>query len=647
MALEIGVIMQRITDPEILRQLNVPAQQAGSSQRYQKITDPNILTQLNTPDQQAPAPQQQGSKGWEPKIWNYPFVGRPPTPQETAQSGQDMSHAIVGGVQGLVNIVPDTLNMINPTSHKIPRANFAPEDTASKIGQFAAPFAGPQMLETGAMKTLSYFPKAMNALRDVMSAKKGATVTNALKEAGKTGAKVGYVNALENPDNPWPEFGKGLAMGSASDLLIPAARSAMTPLALTAKAALGGSLGYMGGQAMGVSPMGMAAGGAATAMGLPLRRIFGAEPQANVMSEMLRGVDQTEAAPVIAANRRLGTNATPGQASNNYVTRAAEERIKTSSDEAAYRAVELEKQAAKQQGNAFSKMLDKIYNPTKKNENAISRLYRESKDAKYDVDPVIVNAMAQEPIIKQAMDNVSRLKGMENVPMNNYEYLSQVKRELDAMHRAYRSSGNAAERIEANNIKSVRDGYRDFLGDNNVAYKQANALAHPRFVRDDLIDFVNRSPQDATGKRVYSTLFSGQRREKEVMQLVKKFPEAKQDIMDMKVGWKHLSDMKTPSQAGGQAAANIDMVRNTGNYIKNWLTKMGSSKGSIARLDYIHTPEWEKGFNKLAEIADKKQRIEKMSKYVMETALKTGLPQKEIGNLLDYLNSTEGDGNSN
>lgn len=623
-----------------------PGSLADIPQKIERYT-PTFADIPSSPQSQgvAVAPQQQRPGQWEPKAWNYPFVGRTPTPEETAQTGQDARHGIIGGVQGLGNIVPDTLNMINPTSHKVPRSEFAPEDMASKVGQAAAPFMGPQAIETGALKTLSYFPKALNYLKDLTALKKGAKVTNALKSAGKTAAKVGYVNALEHPDNAWSEFGKGAALGAGGELLFPMAGSAITPLAIAAKTGIGGTLGYMGGKALGVNPMGMAAGGAATAAGLPVRRMFGMEREANVMSEMLRGSNKTEVDPVIAANRRLGTNATPGQASNNYVTRAAEERIKTSSDEAAYHAVDLEKKAAKKQGSAFSRMLDKIYTPSKKNENAIRRLYDESKDKKYNLDPTIVNAMALEPIAKKAMDSVSLMKGMENVPMNNYEYLSQVKRELDAMHRAYRSSGNASERIEANNIKNVRDTYRDFLADNNPAYKQANALAHPRFVREDLTDIVNRNPEDATGKRVYSTLFSGRRRQNEVMQMVKNFPEAKQDIIDMKVGWKHLSDMKTPSQAGGQAAANIDMVRNTGNFIKNWLTKIGSSKGSIAKLNYIHSPGWEKGFEKLANIADKSQRKVKMAQFLMETASKTGLPQKEIGNLIDYLNSTESDEN--
>lgn len=622
-----------------LADLRQPAAVQSSGGYKPSLAD---LSQPPAPQAASPAPQQEQ---WQPQAWNYPFVGRSPTQQETAQAAQGARHAIAGGAQGLVNIVPDTLNMINPTRYQLPRANFAPQDTASRVGQMVAPFAGPQMLETGALKGLSYFPKALNYLRDLTKAKEGAKITNALKAAGKTGAKVGYVNALENFDRPWESFGEGMAMGAGGDLLIPAARSAMTPLALLAKAGIGGSLGYMGGKALGINPTGMAAGGAATAMGIPVRRLMGIEPEANIMSEMLRGVNQQEAMPVVAANRRLGTNVTPGQAASNYVTRAEEERIKTSSPDAAYHAVELEKEAAKQQANAFNRMLNKIYQPTKKNENAISRLYREANQSKYDIDPTIVHAMAEEPIVKQAMDNVSRMKGMENVPMNNYEYLSQVKRELDAMHRAYRSSKNASERVEAGNIKNVRDTYRDFLADNNPAYKQANALAHPRFVREDLIDIVNRAPEEATGKRVYSTLFSGKRRTDEVMKMVAKFPEAKQDIMDMKVGWKHLSDMKTPGQAGAQSAANIDMVRNTGNYIKNWLTKMGSSKGSIARLDYIHKPGWENGFAKLAEIADKGKRREAMAKYMMETAAKTGLPQNEMRNLIDYLSSTESDEN--
>jgi hypothetical protein len=210
------------------------------------------------------------------------------------------------------------------------------------------------------------------------------------------------------------------------------------------------------------------------------------------------------------------------------------------------------------------------------------------------------------------------------------------------MHREYRASSNAGERLESASIGNVRNVFNDFLKDNNPAYKQANALAHPRFVREDITDIVNRVPGEATGKQVYSALFRGRRRENEVMELVKNFPEARRDIQDMKVGWKHLNDMKTPSQAGAQSAANIDMIRNTGNAIANWLSKMGSSKGSMTRLEFIHSPEWERGFAQRAHLANQSQRIKEVTKYITQTAVKAGIPQTQISNLIDYLNSTEG-----
>jgi len=291
---------------------------------------------------------------------NYPFVNRPPTPQETKQTGQDAQEALIGGVQGLGNIVPDTANMLNPTKHQMPRFDFAPKTAASEVGQMAAPFAGPQALETGALSVLKFLPKALKSVKSLMAAKPGATVTNALKSIGKTSAKVGYVNALEHPENAWSEFGKGAALGAGSELLVPAALSSSPIISKLAKGAIGGTAGYYGGQALGLPGGASAAAGASMAAGLPVRRLMGIEPKAKVVNEMLSGVNESEASPVINANRRLGTNVTPGQASNNYVTRAEEERLKNAGGDVAQRAVELEKQAAKQQNNAFSSMLDKI-----------------------------------------------------------------------------------------------------------------------------------------------------------------------------------------------------------------------------------------------------------------------------------------------
>lgn len=281
------------------------------------------------------------------------FAGGVVTPEETSETAKNARHAAVGAVQGAANLIPDTLNLINPSSHKVPRFDFAPDTTASKVGQFATPFAGPALAESAILGALPYIPKAMNALKTLTTAMKAKPVVNALAKAGKAGTSVGYVNALEHPESPKKSFAEGFVLGAPLSLLAPLAASNIPLAALGAKFAIGGTLGYLGGKSgvFGDHPVAGAVAGASLAAGIPLR------PAA--VEETLNGLNWSDVSKAVSANRRLKTTVTPAEASGNYVTAANEGRLKRTEagQQSGYRFEETQKN---EQQSAWKKTLDKI-----------------------------------------------------------------------------------------------------------------------------------------------------------------------------------------------------------------------------------------------------------------------------------------------
>jgi len=545
------------------------------------------------------------------------------------ESRKTLIDASLGGVQGIANIPSGTAELLNPTSHKIPRFDFAPKTGASQAGQIAAPFLGPQGVEMGALKALQYTPKALNYLTKLSNAAKAKPVTNALLKGGKTAAEVGYINALENPDNAKHEFMKGAAFGAPFGALSSVAAQGAKYATPIAKAAMGALIG---------NQFGHPYLGAVTGLGFPIRGALGMEPANKISEDMLSGLNEKDVMKTVNANKRLRTNITPGEASGNYVRGAQEGALKRTAGggQLGYRLEEGEKY---KQNNAINRMLDKIYKPTKENENKINTLYE--KAYKQDVDPAIVENMMKNPTMRKAIENVQLNPAFEGVAPNNYKFLAQVNRELRNDINSLSNSAMGSERITAHHLEQNRKPFDKFLKENNPDYKAATEVAHGKLTREEIERKGNKDLEDLTAKTFYSKFLTNRKPYKELLQQTSKFPEAQSMIKDMRTGWKNLSNMKTVGQSEAQAKSNIDNLRNMGSYIINMVKNMAGAKGDIARLKFIYSPDWQKGFQQRALIQDRNKRINEISHYIVNTGLKAGIAKNKIDNLIGALNEKD------
>ena len=542
---------------------------------------------------------------------------------------QTLKHAAIGGAQGLANFPSDTAELLNPTSHKVPRFNFAPNTEASKIGQMIAPFAGPQAVESGALKALQYAPKALNYLKKYSATAKANPIKNALLKSGKTAAEVGYINALENPNNSKKEFLKGAAIGGPFGLLGSVAAQGSKYLPYLAKAGMGALIG---------SQFGHPYMGAAAGIGFPVRGALGMESANKISEDMLSGLHEKDVSKAVNASRRLGTNITPGEASGNYVRGAQEGALKRTAGggQLGYRLEESEKY---KQNNSINKMLDTIYKPTKENENHINKLYK--KAYQHDVDPTVVAAMMQNPIMRNAIEKVQLDPAFADIAHNNYEFLAQVNRTMRKESNSLASSSVGSERVSAHHMELNRKPFDNFLKKNNPDYEKATEAAHGKLTRQEIERKGNKELEDLTAKSFYSKFLTNRKPYQEILRQTKNFPEAQKMIRDMRSGWKNLSSIKTVGQSEAQSKSSIDQMRNLGNYFITMIKNIAGAKGDIARLKFIYSPDWEKGFKQRAMIQDKNKRINEISSYIVNSGLKAGIAKNKMDNLIGVLNEKD------
>jgi len=535
------------------------------------------------------------------------------------QQQKYLLEAAAGGAQGIANIPSGTAEILNPTSHKVPRFNFAPDTEASRIGQMIAPFAGPAGVEAAAMKGLSLAPKALNALQKITSSMKSKPVLNALSKAGKTGAELGYINALENPEHAKEEFLKGGALGAGIGALAPAVGSAIPLVGPLAKAGIGGLIGAQFGHPF---------AGALTAAGLPVRSLLGIESKNKIAGDMLSGLEPKDVMKSINANRRLGTNATPGEASGNYPLAGKEGALKRTAGggQLGYRLEELEKN---KQTNTINSMLDKIFKPTKENLNNINQLYKQAN--RYNLKPGVVESLKDNSVMEHAFNSVKSNHVFRNVPENNYEFLAEVDRTLQRMYEGERINSPSSAYV----IQENKKVFNKFLKDNNKMYAKATEAAQPKIVREKLESKLNKENEDLTAKTFFSRLLNSRRSYRELLHDTKNFPEAQRMIKDMRVGWKNMANLKTTSQSEAQAKTALDHARNIANFIMTTLKNSAGARGDIKRLKFIYSPEWEKKFADLAKIQDKQQRLKEMTHYVLKSGAKAGIGADKMQNIMN------------
>lgn len=608
----------------------------------------------------------------EQKSNNIPKEDYLMTPDKFAQGAKNMREGLLGGAQGAANGAIKMANLF--TNNYFPQLDLAPQSKASQIGQTLGDVASyfiPGEAAGVGLKGLSAIPKlgeGVNALRQSIAASPSLSKLFRVGGAGTSGALYG---AAHSPNDKLMGSAEGGGLGAgvqtAADLLT--SRNPLVKLAARA------ALGYGAGQALGHPFYGSLAGMAfpqiTEALGM------GGYPS----DELLEGLKSTDVAQAKAANDRLGTIVTPAQASGNYVTAATEGNLKRS-PQAAQVAQTLEKLQTRGQSKAINSMLDSIYKPTSENEANINALYKQAhsvslnnnalkqiksnplwsdaliqakKDpslianlqrkgvafkpkyenvaqAKSAIDKRIDNALNSgdvdkaENISDNYSSNVNKMMKQKVLNENNYHFLDEAKSKLDDMYQKAINQGNLRQ---ASRINIERQAYLNKLDELNPSYEQARAAAHPKMVRQEIENKFNRNEEDFTGKNFYSKFLNSKKSTEDLLRNTQNFPEAQQAIKNMRVGWKHLSNMKTVSQGEAQAKTGISDARDHLKVIWNAIKKVAGAKRDIKSLKYAYSPDWDREFERIYQVKNKAERNRNLATLVGKMGTAAGLNLNE------------------
>lgn len=518
--------------------------------------------------------------------------------------------ALMGAGEGIVNQGIKLSNLF--TDKPTQEVKFTPDTDASRLGKVAGEVGSyfiPGGALTGALKGASYIPKIGELVK---AAQKGVASYPLLKSSlkvGKAGGEAALFNAANNPQDAKMAAleggGIGAGMQGAANLL-----TTQSPLIKSlAGAGLGAGIGSM---------FGHPAVGAAAGLSAPtVLKQFGAG-KSSVPEDVLQGLSQKDVMKSKFANDQLGTTVTPAQASGNYVTSANEGYWKRS-PEAAQKALRYENKQTSQQSNAINDMLNKIYVPSLQNEAKINSLYEQA--GKWKLHPNVISQMKENPIISSSFNSVKGIPAFSNIPENSYQFLAEVSRNL------YRNEKSSLPN-KAYLIRQVRNPFNEALKQNNPYYDAATKAAQPKIVRQNIEDKFNRSEGDYTGKNFYNKFLNLKKPYKDLLQDTNNFPEAQESIKNMRAGWKHLSNVKTVSQGEAQAKSAISDTRDPIKAIKENMKHLAGSKQDIDRIDAIYSKDWDKGFHKIAQIKDQKQRNREYLSLFGKIATAYGLSQE-------------------
>lgn len=559
--------MNKVTDPNILAQLN-------SGEESQPVTDPILLAQLNGESQKAP--MQTGSREAYMK-----------------ERGKTREEGVAGALQGFGNQGIKIANLFKDNPYAM--MDFAPKTQAAKYGETAGEvgsFFAPGGLLGGGIKAASYVPKLADIMNYTRKGIDSVPYLRGLLKVGRGGAEAGVFNAANNPDNALSEGAKGFGLGAgvqgAANLL-----GTQNPL-IRAVGSMG--IGAAAGLPFDHPGYGAMAGLAAPSL---VRQLAGGKNA--VTEDILEGLAPKDVMRAKKANDELQTIVTPGQTSGNYVTSGKEGGWKRTT-EASQRAYKFEKLQERQQNRATNRMLNKIYIPSSDNESKINALYGEAN--KLFVKPEVINRIRENPIMESAFTSVKNNPAFSNVPENNYKFLAEVDRQLYRDQKGAKRNNPSA----AYTIGQVKKPFNTFLKENNAYYSEATKAAQPKIVRENIEAKLNKHKGEYTGKNFYSKFLNTRKGYSDILRETKNFPEAQEDIKRMRVGWKHLSNVKPAGQGEAQGKSGISQARSQIVAIVDSIKNLAGSKGDINRINEIYSKEWHKGFDRIMKIQDQRQR---------------------------------------
>ena len=604
--------MNEVTDPNLLKQLE------GNAKYSSAITDPDLIAKLEKSAQPVStksnkvSPEDMDSLNKESRSIPYanvpyvPFTGGTINTAQQRQAENLLSQGAKGAAQNFLNTPEEAANVFG--KHMYNKFNFAPPTKAAKTGGVIgdiASFFQPEFAANSILKAASLAPKAGAAIASAKDWLKASPYINTLLNFSKNAGQGALFEKEKNPKATSSDIAKAGAFSGTIPAMVSMLGTTNPLLSLIAKMGIGGTLGY---NYSGTWPG--AAEGAASFVAAPkILKEMGLGFNQPVSSEYLTENPNALAQSRYEAGNRIGAPVRPSEAFDNPNMAANEGRVSTT-DIGSNAMADFAKTRVEQQKNAINKLLNTIYPKTKKAGNAIRDLYADA--FKNDLPQEQVNSLLEDPLIKQAYDNVKTdpvyMKKLKDIPENNFAYLDQMKRNLGAQSKkAARIGDDVAAREYKNSEKTLVDQMDKQFPD----YAKARSAAQSKIIRKQLEKTLGN--KEINGRTFFDAVLRNDNKYQKLVSDLQSSPEALDQVKDMKLAWENLIGKDTVRTAAGMASKNTSAARNDANKFWNLFKDTVGAPRDIERAKFIHDPKWWDKFDEVSKYKDAVKRRQAMS----------------------------------
>lgn len=551
------------------------------------------------------------------------FLGKMPVPSkdfdENARalglghlSAEQRANRLKGMAQGAENFGIGTANLL--PSVNIPRANWAGNNEDVKRGELGSELVS-YFTPGAALKAARAIPIIGNALKATVRGMEHRPLINSLAQLTKgagEGAFFGAVNAKD--DDKGHEAKKGAEVGLGANMLAQLARLKNPFVNAILRAGVGGGAGYLSSDE---HPYKTAAEGAGIGIGLPYAAKAVGIGNKPAGLETLNHLLPNDVSASFNAGNRLNTPITPSEASGNPFVGKIEGSYGRTGEAAAEKTRIGLDRVGKQQ-SAINDLMDTIYDKSTpeaalSSKKKIQDLYASAN--RWNLKPDVIDNFKDDPVIYEAFKKVKSdpayQRKLANIPENNYAYLNQVKRALSDMEG---SAINAGEKDRATEFGEARKQLVTTMDNQVPDYKKAREEAQKSIVRSQIQKSLNK--KEVTGSHFYNAFLANENKFKELHNSLRNIPEAQDKLNDMKLAWKNLINLEKPRSSSYRTESGLDQSRNWASKLIDQYNEITGAKRNIKALKFIHSPEWDKGFEKIQEIKDYSKRKDALANFV-------------------------------
>lgn len=260
-------------------------------------------------------------------------------------------------------------------------------------------------------------------------------------------------------------------------------------------------------------------------------------------------------------------------------------------------------QRTRDEGTAINTLLDTIYSE-KDLEPKMKEAYKDTMSAsvpqefidEYRNDPVIeeaINQLHNDPIYRKSLGIKKAGKGEEIEPLDTFEYWDHIKRILGDMEES-NAAASGRKPFKKSVIANTR---RQMVSDMDAIkpeYQVARGIAERQFTRNKLEDVFDKKSMTLNN---FKAILGSEKKFNEVMDKLKAFPEAQQQLKDMKLLFGDKLGNLIPNDMSIRSAAALKRIsmsepRNKLDAMKRALDEKYGKEHDVATINLMTDPEW-------------------------------------------------------